>query len=156
MDSITITAIVIGLVLGLCHFVLEIRIENLIDRAFAALGLQSGNGPLVVTAEREGQKLILTLANQGRHAMRIAGIQGRNQDDKPVFPIPMLERHADRSMTEKEARREFTKLTVEPGECQVVHLDQSELTELNCRKLAVIDSNAKFWPITGYEHNSVT
>ena len=150
MDTITIAAIVIGLLLGICHFFLEIRIEKLIDRAFAALGLQSGMGPLPVTSEAKGTRLVLTLTNQGRHAVRIAGIQGRNRDDKPVFPIPSLDEQISHEPTEEEARRAITRLTIEPGASRQVFLQPDELSELGCRKIAVIDSNAKFWPVAGF------
>jgi hypothetical protein len=145
-SSWTIAAIAVGLVMFVGHLLVDNWIGRLIDWAFAAVGLQSGKGPLVARVERRDTRLALTLENRGKHRLRLAGLQGRDGNDKLVFPTPYVD---------GAAARQPPKMVIESGESQTIFLDPRELATLDCRTLAVIDSNAHSWVVTGFVPTSL-
>ena len=70
-------------------------IDNALDRVFGWLfrkvGLQSGNGPLLVRSKVQGEQLLLSLENQGKDALKLAAVEGRDGNQKKCYPAPCLE-----------------------------------------------------------------
>lgn len=150
MDTATIIACVVGAFVAAAHLAIDGGIGKLIDWAFAAIGLQSGKGPQLAKSAWQGERLAIALRNQGRHRMRLAGIQGTDGGRKLVFPRPRLEKNGNGGDSVEEAFRDFSKMEIEPGETRVIFLERSELLEMDCRALAIIDSNARIWPVADY------
>ncbi len=151
MDKVTAisVAVVIALVLG--HLLVDRGIEGLIDRAFRCFGLTSGKGPLLARIDASGDRLAVTMENRGKHQLRLAGLQGRDRNDKCVFPRPFSGEPGLHPATDEEDRRRFAKAVLDPGEARRVFLDRSELLALDCRALAIIDTNAQVWMVEGFD-----
>lgn len=150
MDTVTIIAITVGLILGIVHVFIDTGIGKLIDRAFEILGLQWGKGPLRAQANWHGSHLMISLVNGGKHAMRLAGLQGRNGDDKPIFPVPGIGKRLPVGDDKDGAFRELARLQIEAGESVELFLGRTDLLDLDCRRLVIVDSNARIWPVSGY------
>lgn len=150
MDTATIIACVVGAFVAAAHLAIDGGIGKLIDWAFAAIGLQSGKGPLLAKSAWQGERLAIALRNQGRHRMRLAGIQGTDGGRKLVFPKPSLDKDGNRDDASAAAIRDFSRMEIEPGETRMIFLERSELLEMDCHALAIIDSNARIWPVADY------
>jgi len=149
MDTSTIIACAAGLLLGAMHIAVDGGIGKLIDCAFAAVGLQSGKGPLDAMTVWRGDWLVVSLKNQGRHNMQLAGIQGTDGRNGRVFPVPSLEVITSRD--KEQAFRDLAKVAIGPGKGTAVFFERTELVDLDCRELAIVDRNARLWPVENFE-----
>lgn len=151
MDTATIIACLIGALLAAVHMAVEGGIGKLIDWTFAAVGLQSGKGPLIATAKWREDQLEVSLENLGRHKMLLAGIQGIDGYNRQVFPTPRLEPDATRVIARDDACRDFAKLELTTGRVVMVFFERSEVLDLDCRSLSIIDRSARLWPVAHFE-----
>lgn len=130
-------------------------IDNALARVFGWLfrkvGLQSGNGPLLVRSKVQGEQLLLSLENQGKDALKLAAVEGRDGNQKKCYPAPYLEAQDFRAGHEERVRfKQFAGIILARAEVRIVILDQDELVALGCRSLAVLGQRGNKWPIPGF------
>lgn len=154
MDLQTIVYIIIGLgfiLLVAFLFLIEDAFGRLVDWLFSLIGFSSGNGPLVVIAERNGDMLKLTMQNLGSTKLKLAAIEGRDCSNQQHFPKPYLVSDDPKKIsTEEIALRRFSKIIVNPQESQVVNLAVTDLQGFGCSSLAILDANGKSWSVEGF------
>jgi hypothetical protein len=118
------------------------------DWLFVKLGLKSGGGPLTVTATEEGDKLVLTLRNDGNNGMNIAVIEGLDENGKSVFAtMPSASSRARVNGEKVNLVREAGKRRLKKGESARIVLDGPLLEDSGYQTLQVMDSNAESWPV---------
>jgi hypothetical protein len=147
---IAIVAAVVGLGLAAAYFLCDEAFYRTIGWLFRMLGLQSGKGPLVIHTTTHGEKLILTLENQGTDRLKLAAVEGRDGNQKRHFPRPYLDEESFRSASAKNVAQQFSKIALGPGESRTFILDLAQLTNMDCRTLAVLDTNGHAWPVEGF------
>jgi hypothetical protein len=148
----TICGIVVGLGMAIVLIFVEIGGERLFDRLLRLLGLESGEGPLEVRAAVDGARVVLTVQNRGKHKIRLAGIEGRDASQRRVFPTPMLdEREIDAATAQAQLFKQLARVVLGPDESRRIMLDRDELVDLNCRALAILDSDGRSWPVDGFD-----
>ncbi len=141
-------------VLALALASITILVDNAFERAihwlFAAVGISSGKGPLVVEASHDGSEVVsLRIGNAGTQIMKLAAVESRG--GARAFPTPFADRAAATVGGERErASREFASRTLAAGESFTVYLQTSELASHGCRELAVLDDGGRAWPASGY------
>jgi len=152
MDNIIYVLIGLGLVLFLTFtFLVDNVVDKLGDWTFRKLGLQTGKGPLVATAESQGDKILLLLENQGQDKIKLLAVEGRDPKQNRQFLVPYLKQEefaagsADGSL-----QKQFAKMTIAPRETHQVILDAKELSATDCQTLAVLDHAGKAWPVAGF------
>ena len=151
MDLNVIIYAVIGLVcavlVGLLFFVDNV-FGSVVNWFFAKVGGVSGRGPLVVVAERDGDELALNIQNQGHATLKLAAVEGRDRNKQRHFPKPLFAEDNQNDLpTERQALTRFSEIVLNPEESQVVKLMVTDLLDLGCSSLAIIDSNGKSWPV---------
>ena len=159
MDIQVIIYLVIGLVVTIVAaflFMIDNAFDSLINWVFTNLGWESGHGPLLIEAERNGDKLTLILHNQGQTRIKLAAVEGRDCNSQRHFPKPSIaEDDQDEISTEEQALRRFSKIVLAPQGCQTVSLKVTDLLALGCTSLAIIDSNGKSWPVQQFHANEL-
>lgn len=129
-------------------FMMENAFDSPGDWAFTNLGWSSGDGPLLVVAGRNEDKLTLLLKNQGQTRIKLASVEGRDCNNQRHFPNPcIVGDDQDGIPTEEQAVRRFSKIVIDPQGSQTVILKITDLLALGCSSLAIIDSNGKSWPV---------
>lgn len=133
-------------------FVVIVVVETVFDVGFdwlfVKLGLQSGGGPLNVTATGEDDRLVLTLRNDGKSGMSIAAIQGLDENGKSVFATMASASFRARINGEKvNLVREAGKRRLKKGESARIVLDGPLLEESGYQTLQILDSNGESWPV---------
>ncbi len=133
-------------------------IDNAFDRIFGWLfrkaGLQSGNGPLMVRSKVQAEQVLLSLENQGKDALKLAAVEGRDGNQKKCYPAPCLEAQDFRAGNEEGARfKQFAGITLARGEVRIVILDHDELAALGCLTLTVLDQRGNKWPVCDFGSN---
>ncbi len=129
-------------------FFIDNSFDRMIGWLFRKGGLQSGNGPLMV---RSKVQVLLSLENQGKDALQLAAVEGRDGNQKKCYPAPCLEARDFRAGHEEGARlKQFAGITLARGEVRIVILDHDELAALGCLTLAVLDQRGNTWPIRGF------
>lgn len=118
------------------------------DWLFVKLGLQSGAGPLTITATEEGDTLVLTLRNDGNNGISVAVIEGLDERGKTVFATMASTTHRVRINGEKvNLVRGADKRRLKKGGSARIVLDGPLLDASGYRTLQVLDGNAKSWPV---------
>ncbi len=98
-----------------------------------------------------GGQVLLSLENQGKDALNLATVEGRDGNQKKCYPAPCLEAQDFRAGHEEGVRlKQFAGITLTPGEVRIVIIDPDELTDLGCLTLAVLDQRGNTWPIRGF------
>jgi hypothetical protein len=94
----------------------------------------------MVRSKVQGEQVLLSLENQGKDALKLAAVEGRDGNQKKCYPAPYLEAQDFRAGHEEGVRfKQFAGITLAPEEVRIVILDQHELAALGCRTLAVLD-----------------
>ena len=154
MDIQLIIYIVIGLGVVISTAFLwfvDDAFDSLIGKFFIKLGLFSGNGPLDVVAERNGDELTLKIQNNGKAKLGLAFVEWRDRNEQRHFPRPLFSEDDQQDVpTEEQALKRFSKIVLKPRESQVVKLILTDLSGLGCSSIAIIDSKGKSWPIQGF------
>ena len=83
MDTITIVAIIAGLILAGIFSYVEDAFEKLLNPIFRLIGIQSSTGPINITVIKKDKFIALTLANNGREA-KMAAIQVTDEKEKSL------------------------------------------------------------------------
>lgn len=118
------------------------------DWLFVKLGLQSGGGPLNVTATEEDDSLVLTLRNDGNNSMAISAIHGLDENGKSVFAAMASTSFRVRINGEKvNLVREADKRRLKKGESTRIVLDGPLLEASDYQTVQVLDSNGESWPV---------
>ena len=129
-------------------FLVDDAWDSLSNWALTKVGWPSGQGPLVVVAERNGDKLALNILNHGRAKIRLAAVEGRDGDNQRRFPTPYIPTNDQKAIpTEKQAFTHFGEIVLDAGDSQIVELRVADLLDSGCSSLAIIDSNGKSWPV---------
>ncbi len=133
-------------------FVLWVALETVFDVGFdwifVKLGLQSGKGPLDVSATPLAEDLQLTLTNNGKGSMKVVAIEGRDSTGKRLFTAQAAEGRAIRIGGQKRVIvRSFAKTRIRAGQSVTAVLDLGELSSAGCQSLYLLDSNAEAWPV---------
>ncbi|VGO18958.1 hypothetical protein [Pontiella sulfatireligans] len=151
MNVITVIIVVFGIALFILFILIEDAFDKLVDWLFSLVGLQSGNGPLLTKASMEGETIVLSLENQGKHRFKLVGIEGRDGNQKRCFPTPYLDiNDVHNPQAEKRVRKQFAKFTLGSGESKKVILNKAELITMNCQALTVLDTKGRAWPVVGF------
>ncbi len=133
-------------------FFIDHVFDGFFEWLFCKAGLQSGNGPLVVGSRSQGKKIILSLENKGKYAMKLAAVEGIDGNQKKCYPVPYLEKDAFFTGDEKRERfKQFAGMKLKPGKESTVILDQDELAALGCLTLGILDQRGNKWPVCGFE-----
>ena len=147
------TILIVGVAIGtalLLYFV-DNALHNIIDLIFRLLGLQSGKGPLTAEVVVDSEKTVLKIVNEGKQALKLVAIEGRDHSDVRVMPISYLSEQEFHAPTAEEiARKQVAKVSVKSAEVVLVFLKTPELVALDCRSLAILDSRGSVWPVKGY------
>lgn len=94
MDMQVIIYVVIGLGVAIfvaLLFMLENASDSLGNWLFNRLGWSSGDGPLLIVAERNGEKLTLMLKNHGQTRINLSAVEGRDCNNQRYFPKPCFQ-----------------------------------------------------------------
>ena len=138
----------VGLGFALVYYLVDETSYKTVGYLFRILGLQSGKGPLVIRATTQDLRLTLTLENRGTDRLKLAAVEGRDGNQERHFPTPYLDEASFRSASSQStAHRQFSKVVLGAGESRTVILDLAELVDMDCRTLAVIDTNGHAWPL---------
>ena len=150
-------AVTVGLVGGLILLLVgriwfEWTFDRLFDRLLRLSGLQSGEGPLVVSAAANRARVVLTVQNRGKHKIRLAAVEGREASQRRVFPTPSFdERETDTATAKAQHLKQLSRVVLGPDESKTIILDRDELVDINCRTLAILDSDGRSWPVDGFD-----
>lgn len=156
MDLVTIIIVAIGIGAALLYTLAHGAFDKLFEGLWRALGLRSGKGSLVTRVTTESDRIVLAVENQGQHKIRLVAVEGRDGNMKQTFPTPYL--NADDSSnpsTEEMARKEFSNMSISPGQSITVILNKPELVSLDCQTLAMLDTEGKTWPVDDFHIDDV-
>lgn len=150
VDWLWILAVVVGVGVALTLVFVENAFDRLMDALLCRLGWQSGAGPLVVEARREGDRIAVVLENRGKGVMKAAALEARDEAGARRFPrVRFTERGGSSPSGAEHDARAFAGLQLPPGGTCTVWLDARELEEGGCRCLAVLDDRGRSWPVSG-------
>ena len=127
MDTITVVAIIAGLILAGIFSYIEDAFEKLLNPIFRLIGIQSSAGPINISVIKKDKFIALTLKNNGKGKARMVAILVNDEKGKKVFPIPyLIESEAVEKMGEtkaKEYRKKFLSVKIEQGAEKTVFLN---------------------------------
>lgn len=151
MDTITVVAIIAGLILPGIFSYTEDAFEKLLNPIFRLIGIQSSTGPINITVIKKDKFIALTLKNNGKGKAKMVAILVTDEKGKKVFPIPYLhESQVGEEMEEKKAkefRKRLLSIKIEQGAEKTVFLNPTELGGNDLGTLGLLDPNGKFWQV---------
>lgn len=151
MSWVVIVIVVVVLVGAALQFFFEEALDKLADWFFRLVGLETGSGPLAVSAVEEQDMILLTLENRGKGGLKLLAVEGSNGVGQRKHPVPYLKEDDVRGeLAEAEARKRFSQTVLGPGESGSVLLKASEVSALDCKTLAILDAKGRSWPVEGY------
>lgn len=148
MEPMVLLGIALGLGLALLYFLADRFSEGVVDGLFRRLGLRSGEGPLAVRAERQGDWIEVTLENRGKSPIGLAAVQARDGGGRRIFPTPYQD-EAERTLPPEQLASRFAKEVLGPGSTCRVLLDSQELDSAEFHDLAVLDTGGQAWAAHG-------
>ena len=128
-------------------FVVEVVFDFGFDVLGRWIGLSSGKGPLRVTAQDQGDELLLTVQNEGKCNMSLAVILGRDQRGKEVVPAHYKPGSSGATRDKYGTFEQMSAFKLSSGESAQIILDKKELETLGCESLIARDSSTNDWPI---------
>ena len=151
MNSITVVAVIAGLITVGIFLSIEDAFEKLLNPIFRLIGLQSSTGPIDITVIKKDKYIALTLKNNGKGKAKVVAIHVTDEKGKKVFPIPYLhECEIGEGMEEKKAkefRQRLLSIKIEQGAEKTVFLNPTELEGNDLGTLGLLDPNGKFWQV---------
>ena len=150
MDPLTIILIAIAVIVTFFLILVEDAFDKLGDVFFRAIGMQSGAGPLDANAASSDELVMLSLQNRGRHPIKIAAVEGRSPSGGRCFPLAFADPSDVGRVDEESARKVLARISIDAGASRTLVIEEAELARLECQSLAVLDTDGKAWPVSGY------
>ena len=152
MDSITIIAIVAGLLIAGFLIFIENALEKILNPILGLIGLNSSTGPLELKIRKREQCFELVIENKGNTKARLAAIQVIDGEGKKSFPLPYpTEDESTHNTSEKrmkELRIQFSSEKINQGDRKSVYLNPTELAGCSLDCVKVLDIHGKNWAAT--------
>ena len=112
-------------------FSLFILIDNFADRlvdwVLGLLGINSGQVELLsIEVKARGERFVVSVMNEGKLGVKLAAVVGIDGEGRKWYPIPYLREEEMGSVTEKHARRNFSKTSIKPNQMIDIFLDGND------------------------------
>ena len=134
-------------------FILFILIDNFTDRLIdwflGLFGIDSGQVELLsIEVKARGERFVLSLKNEGQLGVKLAAVVGIDGEGRKGYPIPYLREEEISSVTEKHARRNFSKTSIKPNQMIDIFFDGNEIIAKKYKSISILDAsgNSKFIP----------
>ncbi|MEC7862300.1 MAG: hypothetical protein VYC70_06665 [Verrucomicrobiota bacterium] len=134
-------------------FILFILIDNftdrLIDWLLGLLGINSGQVELLsIEVKARGERFVLSVKNEGKLGVKLAAVVGIDGEGRKCYPIPYLREEEIGSVTEKHARRNFSKTSIKSNQMIDIFLDGNEIIAKKYKSISILDAsgNSKYIP----------
>lgn len=123
--------------------------DRLIDWLLGLVGINSGQVEMLsIEVKERGQRFAISLKNEGKLGVKLAAVIGIDGEGRKFHPIPYLREGEVASVTEKHARRKFSRTSIRPNQMIDVFLDGNEIIAKKYKSMSILDArgNSKFIP----------
>jgi hypothetical protein len=113
------------------------------------LGINSGQVELLsIEVKARGERFVVSVMNEGKLGVKLAAVVGIDGEGRKGYPIPYLREEEMGSVTEKHARRNFSKTSIKPNQMIDIFLDGNEIIAKKYKSISILDAsgNSKFIP----------
>ena len=81
---------------------------------------------LSIEVKARGERFVVSVMNEGKLGVKLAAVVGIDGEVRKCYPIPYLREEEMGSVTEKHARRNFSKTSIKPNQMIDIFLDGND------------------------------